>query len=102
MISFRLDAVVVEELDRLAQEQGLSRSEVLRRALLARFDSKEPPTIRCIRQLWTIHDQLQKIVDGLARDEEDDAAESVVAAVESVADSLEELGEEFEDEDEDD
>ncbi len=56
--------------------------------------------IRCVRQLWAIYAQLQQIVAELEIDEED-AAESVQKAAESVVDSLEELGEEFADEDED-
>lgn len=97
MISFRLDGALAVALDQLAEQEGLSRSEVLRRVLLTSIE--QPPTIRCVRQLWAIHDQLQQIVADLETDEED-AAESVQDAADSVAQSLEELGEEFEDEDE--
>ena len=96
MISFRLDGVLAEELDRVAAQDGLSRSALLRGLLVGRVE--ERPTVRSIHQLWTIHGQLQQIVANL-KDEEEDAAESVLNAAASVADSLEELGEEFEDED---
>jgi len=96
MISFRLDGALAEELDRVAAQDGLSRSALLRGLLVGRVE--ERPTVRCIRQLWMIHGQLEQIVANL-EDEEEDAAELVQDAVNSVAGSLEELGEEFEDED---
>ncbi len=46
--------------DRIAEQGGLSRSEMLRHLLLA--SDEQPPAIRCDRQLWTIHAQLQQIV----------------------------------------
>ncbi len=93
MISFRLDGALAEELDRVAAQDGLSRSALLRGLLVGRVE--ERPTVRCIRQLWTIHGQLQQIVANL-EGEEEDAAELVQDAVNSVAESLEELGEDFE------
>ncbi len=98
MISFRLEGTLARELDRIADQGGLSRSEMLRQLLLASVE--QPAAIRCVRQLWAIHGQLQQIAVELEIDEED-AAESVQKAAESVADSLEELGEEFADGDED-
>ncbi len=98
MISFRLDDDLAHHLDRVAAQDGLSRSELLRQLLLWRVDRPFPPTTFCIRQLWTIHGRLQEIVDGLNHDDEEKAADSVQDAADSVADSLEELGEEFEDE----
>ena len=97
MISFRLDGALAEELDRVAAQDGLSRSALLRGLLVGRVE--ERPTSRCVRQLWTIHGQLRQIVADL-EDDEEDAAELVQDAVNSVGESLEELGEEFEDEDE--
>jgi len=97
MISFRLDGALAEELDRVAAQDGVSRSALLRGLLVGRVE--ERPTVRCIRQLWIIHGQLQQIAADL-EGEEEEAAESVQNAVASVSDSLEELGEEFEDEDE--
>ena len=97
MISFRLDGALAEELDRVAAQDGVSRSALLRGLLVGRVE--ERPTVRSIRQLWTIHGQLQQVAADL-EDEEEEAAESVQNAVASVSDSLEELGEEFEDEDE--
>ena len=101
MISFRMDDDLAHHLDRIAQQDGLSRSELLRQLLLWRVDSAFPPTTFCIRQLWTVHGQLQDIVDALNNDDEDKAADSVQDAVDSIADSLEELGEEFADEEDD-
>ena len=99
MISFRLHGALADELDRLAGEDGCSRSEMLRQLLVGRV--QERPTTRCIRLLWTIHGQLQKIGADL-EDDEYDAALLLQNAVESVGESLEELGEEFgDDEDED-
>ena len=96
MISFRLDGVLAEELDRVAAQDGLSRSALLRGLLVGRVE--ERPKVRCIRQLWTIHGQLQKIAVEL-EDQEEDATQLVQDAVNSVGVSLEWLGEEFEDED---
>ncbi len=98
MISFRLEGTLARELDRIAEQGGLSRSEMLRHLLLASVE--QPAAIRCVRQLWAIHAQLQRVAGDLEIDEED-AAKFVHKAAESVADSLEELGEEFADEDED-
>ncbi len=99
MISFRLEGTLARELDRIAEQSGLSRSEMLRHLLLASVE--QPAAIRYVRQLWAIHTQLQQIAGELEIDEED-AAEFVQKAAESVADSLEELGEEFEDEEDED
>ncbi len=100
MISFRLDGALADELDRVARQDGLSRSGMLRELLLGRV--QEPPRTRCIRLLWTIHGELQVVVDVLNDDEEEDVASLVQDAVDSVAESLEELGQEFADEEDED
>ena len=99
MISFRVDGALADELDRLAQEDGLSRSGLLRQLLVGRV--QERPRIRCVRQLWTIHGQLQKIAAEL-EDDEEDVAELLHDTVNSVGVSLEWLGAEFEDEEDED
>ena len=100
IVSFQLDGALAEQVDRIAQAEGVSRSDVLRRALLVNLGADLGVTERCIRQLNGIHDQLIDTIEKL--EAEDWSPQSLHQAVELVAGCIDELeGSEDEDEDED-
>ena len=98
VVSVRLEGALADEVNRIAKEDGLSRSEILRRLLVASLESEQPPTVRCLSQLGVIERQLEQITATLDDVEAEDAAASVEAAAGWVTQSIEEL-EEFEEED---
>jgi len=98
VVSVRLEGALADEVNRIAEEDGLSRSEILRRLLVASLESEQPPTVRCLSQLGVIERQLEQITATLDDVEAEAAAESVEAAAGWVTQSIEEL-EEFEEED---
>jgi len=98
VVSLRLEGEFAEQLDRIAAAEGVSRSEVLRRALLANLEGDVGVTVRWIRRLETIHDELLDLFKQVGGSEADDAANSLESAIEGISDTIDEL-EEFDDED---
>ncbi len=99
IVSFQLDGALAEQVDRIAKAEGVSRSDVLRRALLVKLGADLGVMERCVRQLNGIHDQLIDTIEKL--EAEDWNPQSLHEAVELVAGCIDEL-EDSEDEDEDD
>ncbi len=91
MISFRLEGALADELDRIAEQEGISRSEVLRRSLLASFDSERGVTIRSLRELRTIHGRVEQIAAKLEDTDAWDAAKPLNEAFDLIADAIAEL-----------
>lgn len=98
LISFRLDGALQEAVDRIARQDGCSRSEVLRRLLMANLQSEEQLTVRCVRRLRAIEGELTQMHELLGDAEAEDAAEFVEEAVDAVGRAVDEL-EEWEEED---
>ncbi len=99
VISLRLEGEFADQIDRIAAADGVSRSEVLRRALLANLAADVGTTARWIRRLETIHDQLVDLFDQVEETEADDATNLLGEAVESTRDAINAL-EEFDEEEE--
>jgi len=95
MLSFRLDAALAAALDRIAQQDGASRSEILRRLLRAGVESEERLTVRWVRRLRGIEGDLAQTHELLEEAEADDAAEFVETAVDAIGRAIDEL-EDFE------
>ncbi len=91
MISFRLEGALADELCRIAEQEGISRSEVLRRSLLASFDSERGVTIRSLRELRTIHGRVEQIAAKLEDTDAWDAAKPLNEAFDLIADAIAEL-----------
>ena len=98
MLSFRLDGALATALDRIARQDGASRSEILRRLLLAGVEREEQLTGRWIRRLRAIEGELAAVHELVEEAEADDAAEFLDLAVDAVARAIDEL-EDFEPED---
>ena len=98
MISFRLDTALQEAVDRIARQDGCSRSEVLRRLLMANLQSEEQLTVRCVRRLRAIEGEMAQMHELLYDDEAEDAAEFLEVAIDAVGRTIDEL-EDFEEED---
>ena len=96
IVSFQLDGALAEQVDRIAQAEGISRSDVLRRALLVNLGADLGLTEQWIRQLNGIHDQLVDMIKKLETEDWDPW--SLHEAVELVAGCIDEL-EDSEDED---
>lgn len=97
IVSVRLDGAFAEQVDLIAQRDGCSRSDVLRRLLLAKLDS-EDPTVRWVRRLEAIESQLSDIGNLLEDEGASDAAEEIDDAVAAVGRAVDDL-EDFEPED---
>jgi len=98
LISFRLDGALQEAVDRIARQDRCSRSEVLRRLLMANLHSEDQLTVRCVRRLRAIEGELTQIHELLEEAEEDEAAGFVEYAVDGAGRAIDEL-EDFEEED---
>lgn len=99
VISLRIEGEFADQIDRIAQEDGCSRSEVLRRMLLGNLDTEVRVTVRWIRQLTAVHDQLVDLLPKLESAEAWKAAKEVEDAADSLDRSIDAL-EDFEEEDE--
>ncbi len=98
VISFRLDGALQEAVDRIARQDGCSRSEILRRLLMANLQSEDQLTVRWIRRLRAIEGELTQMHELFGEAEASDAAEFVEEAVDAVGRAVDEL-EEWEEED---
>ena len=99
VISFRLDGALQEAVDRIARQDACSRSEVLRRLLMANLQSEEQLTVRCVRRLRAIEGELTQLHEILDDAEAEDAAEFLEVAVDGVGRAIDELEEWEEEED---
>ncbi len=99
LISFRLDGALQEAVDRIARQDRCSRSAVLRRLLMANLQSEEQLTVRCVRRLRAIEDELTQMHELLDEAEAEDAAAFLEVAVDGVGRAIDEL-EEFEEDEE--
>jgi len=98
IVSFQLDGALAEEVDRIAQEDGCSRSDVLRRLVLVNLESEAVVTVRWIRRLRVIEGQLMDLSADFEQAEASEAAEALEDAVGAVVLAIDEL-EDFEPED---
>lgn len=98
-LSLHVDGDLAAEIDAIARQDGVSRSEILRRLLLRNLEADLGPTERWVRKLNGIHDQLVDMIEKL--EAEDWNPQSLHQAVELVAGCIGEL-EASEDEEEDD
>ncbi|KKL48264.1 hypothetical protein LCGC14_2327240 [marine sediment metagenome] len=97
-LSLHVDGDLAAEIDAIARQDGVSRSEILRRLLLRNLEADLDTTERWVRQLNGIHDQLVDVIEKL--EAEDWNPESPHAAVELVAGCIDELEAADEDDDE--
>jgi len=98
ILSLKVDGDLAAEIDAIARQDGVTRSEILRRLLLRNLEADLGPTERWVRKLNGIHDQLVGVFNEVEQSEADDAANTLSAAIESLSDAIDEL-EEFEEED---
>jgi len=93
VVALRLEGEFADEVDRIAREDGCSRSEVLRRLLLANLESEGLVTVRWIRRLGVIAGQLT----ALREDFEEAEAVNPASAIEDALDAIEVAIDELED-----
>jgi len=91
MISFRLDGALAEQLNRIARKEACSRSELLRRVLLANLDNEDRLTVHWIHRLRAIEGDLSQMHELLEEDEAEDAAAFIKYAVDGVGRAIDEL-----------
>jgi len=98
VVSLRLEGEFADEVDRIARQDGCSRSEVLRRLLVGNLESKGLVTVRWIRTLRVIEGQLSSLRESVEEAEADDAAQAIEDAVDAIVLAIDEL-EDFEPDD---
>jgi len=98
VISLRLEGEFADQVDRIAQEDGVSRSEVLRRMLIGNLESEGLVTVRWIRRLRVIVGQLSELREDFEEAEALNAANALEEALEWIDSSIDQL-EDFEPED---
>jgi len=99
VVSLRLEGEFADEVDRIARQDGCSRSEVLRRLLVANLERQGlVTTVRWIRTLRVIKGQLLALRENFEEAEADDAAQAIEDAVDAIVAAIDEL-EDFEPED---
>ncbi len=98
ILSLHVDGELAAEIDAIAREDGVTRSEILRRLLLRNLEADLGPTKRWVRKLNGIHDQLVDVFKEVEETEADDAANTLSAAIEWLSDTIDALEEFDEDE----
>ncbi len=96
--SLHVDGDLAAEIDAIARQDGVTRSEILRRLLLRNLEADLGPTERWVRKLNGIHDQLVDVFKEVEQSEADDAANTLSAAIEELSDTIDALEEFDEDE----
>lgn len=99
ILSLQLDRELAGEIDSIARQDGVTRSEILRRLLLSSLRVEIQDTSRCIRELVEISGRLERIQARLVKLDADDAAEAVEDVVDAVAVAIDEV-KDFEPDDE--
>jgi len=98
-LSLKVDEDLAAQIDSIARQDGVSRSEILRRLLLRNLQVESRVSIRCQHGLRAITGQLERILEILQDAESDEAAEFVDGAIDGIAAAIDELeGDEDEDE----
>ncbi len=96
--SLHVDGDLAAEIDAIARQEGVTRSEILRRLLLRNLDAGLGPTQRWVRKLNGIHDELAKVFEQVEETEADDATNLLGDAIEATRDAINALEEFAEDE----
>ncbi len=99
ILSLQLDGDLAREIDAIARQDGVTRSEILRRLLLSSLQTEIEDTSRCMRELVEISDRLERIQGRLVRIDADDAAEAVEDVVNAIVLAIDEVGDFDPDED---
>ncbi len=95
ILSLQLDGDLAREIDAIAQQDGVTRSEILRRLLLSSLQTEMEDTSRCMRELVEISGRLERIQGRLVKLDADDAAEAVEDVVNAIVLAIDEV-EDFE------
>ncbi len=95
ILSLQLDGDLAREIDAIARQDGVTRSEILRRLLLSSLQTEIEDTSRCMRELVEISGRLERIQGRLVKIDADDAAEAVEDVVNAIVLAIDEL-EDFE------
>jgi len=90
--SLHVDADLARVIDSIAEQDGASRSEVLRTLVLRSLETEVLSTSRCRRALGDMAEQLQRIAATLEEAEEEEAVEDVLNAIASTKDAIDSLG----------
>ncbi len=99
IVSLQLEGDLAAEVDWIAQQDGVTRSEILRRLLLSSLRTETRGASHCLRELHVIDGRLKQIIQKLDDIEAVDAAAALEEAVEWVDASIDRLEDFEEDED---
>ncbi len=99
ILSLQIDGDLAGEIDAIARQDGVTRSEILRRLLLSSLRPEIDDTSRCVRELVEISGRLERIQERLVNLDADDAAEAVEDVVDAIVVAIDEA-EDFEANDE--
>ncbi len=99
ILSLQIDAELAAEIDWIASQDGVSRSEILRRLLLSSLHRESRGVAHSLHELQTIRGRLGQIQAKLEDLEADDAAQAIKDARDAIEVAVDDL-EDFEPDDE--